>query len=119
MDLTRINNYSDIQCHTDLSTCCHRDFGEHRGDWYFPNGSRLQFLDSGYSIYEKRKKHRIELCRRNNGVANGIYQCAIETIAVHRNDSSDKATREIVYLGLYASGGEMSYLHAVMSVYNS
>ena len=84
-------------------------YGHDRGDWYFPNGTRLQFFHEGdrQSIYEKRKKQRVDLRRRNDGVANGIYQCIIETNAVHSNDSS---AREIVYLGLYASGGEMSKL---------
>ena len=25
-----------VQCHTDLTTCCTRGDGVHRGDWYFP-----------------------------------------------------------------------------------
>ena len=33
-----------VQCHTDLTTCCSGNQGIHRGDWYFPNGDRLQFV---------------------------------------------------------------------------
>ena len=30
-----------VRCHTDLSTCCSGGQGIHRGDWYFPNETRL------------------------------------------------------------------------------
>ena len=92
-----------VQCHTDLSTCCSSNQGAARGDWYFPNGNRLQFSSD---IYEKRVAQRIDLHRRNNGDTSGIYRCDIETNAVHSNDDSDNTTRETVYVGLYASGGE-------------
>ena len=37
-------NSDSVQCHTDLTTCCTGGQGIHRGDWYFPNGDRLQFV---------------------------------------------------------------------------
>ena len=111
LDLTTVGTVpSDrVKCHTDLSTCCSSRQGSDRGDWFFPNGSVLQFSDSGHDIYQfpaATVGQRIDLSRRNNGVTNGIYQCAIETNAVHSNDSNDTTTREIIYVGLYASGGE-------------
>ena len=30
-----------VQCITDLSTCCSGAQGNHCGDWYFPDGTRL------------------------------------------------------------------------------
>ena len=34
------NSASDnVQCHTDLSSCCSTIEGFHRGQWYFPNGT--------------------------------------------------------------------------------
>ena len=87
-----------VQCHTDLSTCCGGNGHPDRGDWYFPNRSRLQFKSD---IYEQREAQRVDLRRRNNGGTSGIYRCDIETNAVH-NDSG----HETVYAGLYASGGE-------------
>ena len=87
-----------VQCHTDLDTCCSNAQGDDRGDWYFPNGNRLQF--SG-DIYEYRGAQRVYLYRRNNGDTSGIYNCAIETNAVNDDDG-----RETVYVGLYASGGQ-------------
>ena len=46
--------------HTDLSTCCSGSQGNHRGDWYFPNGTRLPF--SG-DMYELRGAQRVKLHR--------------------------------------------------------
>ena len=110
MDLTAVGEARDggdsVQCHTDLNTCCSRTQGSDRGDWYFPNGSRLQFNGDLGDIYEVRTAQRVDLRRRNNGGTSGIYRCTIETNAVHSDDNSDTTTRETVYAGLYASGGE-------------
>ena len=90
-----------VQCHTDLSTCCSGAQGRHRGDWYFPNGSRLGF--SG-DIFEGRGPQRVVLSRRNNANSSvGIYRCDIATVAVH--DDTDRSVRDTVYVGLYTSGG--------------
>ena len=34
-----------VLCHTDLNTCCTGAQGQHRGDWFFPDGTRLPFSD--------------------------------------------------------------------------
>ena len=95
-----------VQCHTDLSTCCSNTQGSHRGDWYFPNGNRLPFSDSG-DIYEQREAQRVDLRRRNSATSPvGIYRCEIPTLAVH--DDSDIFLGDTVYVGLYtASGGRI------------
>ena len=95
------NGSDSVQCHTDLSTCCSRDQGADRGDWYFPNGMRLKFNEKGNDIYEHREAQRVNLRRRNDRDMSGIYCCTVETNAVH-NDSG----WETVYAGLYTSGGE-------------
>ena len=110
VDLTLVgsalNGSNSVQCHTDLSTCCSSTQGADRGDWYFPNGERLQFSNGPDGIYEQRTAQRVDVRRRNNVEASGIYRCDIETNAVHSNNDSDTTTRETVYMGLYASGGE-------------
>ena len=110
VDLTLVGRAGDggdsVQCHTDLDTCCHQSRGADRGDWYFPNGSRLGFSNKPGDIYEVREAQQVDLRRRNNAGTSGIYRCTVETTAVHSNDSSDTTTRETVYAGLYASGGE-------------
>ena len=49
----RADNGSDsIHCHTDLENCCSMTEGpHHRGDWFFPNRSRLDFH---LRLYESR-----------------------------------------------------------------
>ena len=103
VDLTLVGTAagSSVQCHTDLSTCCSAAQGPDRGDWYFPNGDRLQFSNGPDDIYEQRRAQRVDLRRRNNGDTSGIYRCIIDTNAVNDDDG-----RETVYAGLYASGGE-------------
>ena len=35
------NGENSVQCHTDLSTCCSAQQGQHRGYWYIPAGNQL------------------------------------------------------------------------------
>ena len=78
VDLTLVRDAVDgsdsVQCHTDLVTCCRRAQGDDRGDWYFPNGDRLQFWNGPGDIYEQREAQRVDLRRRNNGDTLGIYR---------------------------------------------
>ena len=94
-----------VRCHTDLSTCCSRTDGSHRGDWYFPDGDKLLFSGSG-NIYEHRTSFGVDLRHINGGNdgISGIYRCDIPTLAVHEDD--DTSVRDVVYVGLYHGGGE-------------
>ena len=86
-----------VQCHTDLYTCCSGGQGPHRGDWYFPNGTRLSF--SG-DIFESRGLQRVALHHRNNADSpSGVYRCSISTNAVHGH--YDNSERESVFVGFY------------------
>ena len=98
-----------VQCYTDLGTCCRDTHGVHRGDWFFPNGTRLPF--SGYGdIIEDRRAQRVEIRRSNSATSPvGIYRCDIPTITVH--DDDDDSVRDTVYVGLYtASGGKQLHV---------
>ena len=92
-----------VQCITDLTTCCKGTDGPHRGDWYFPDGTRLPFSGDG-DIYEQRESQRVHLRRRNSAKFSpvGIYHCSIPTNVVH---DGDIAVRETVHVGLYSTGG--------------
>ena len=106
---------STIICHTDLATCCNkrRNSGD-QGDWYFPDGTGLPGAtrnnDEQVPIAERRRDQLVRLQRGPVGnisdIPNGIYRCAIETVAVN---SVDNTAREMVYVGVYESGG--IYLH--------
>ena len=98
LNAVETDNTTDVQCHTDLQTCCSGAQGVHRGDWFFPNGNRLPF--SG-NVYEGRTAQLVSLQYTGSGGTSGIYRCDIETVAVRNNDG-----HETVYVGLYTSGGE-------------
>ena len=115
VDLSRVQSDS-VQCHTDLNTCCSGRQGSHRGDWYFPDVTRLPF--SGV-VYERRGAQRVDLCRTTATVPTGIYRCDIPTDDVQ--DVTDTSVRDTVYVGLYVgSGGRYTPLveiAVVMSVF--
>ena len=97
------NGSDSVQCHTDLTTCCSGRQGIHRGDWYFPNGTRL--LPPPFAnIYESREKKRVDLRRWSATSPTGMYYCDIATVDVHDNETT-QLTRKRVYVGLYANGG--------------
>ena len=102
VDLSLVGNdyrgSDSVQCHTDSDTCCSAAQGSHRGDWYFPDGGRLQFFGDtrGWRVAQ-----RVDLRRSNSATSPvGIYHCDIPTVA----DSSVRAT---VYGGLYTASGGM------------
>ena len=89
-----------VRCHTDLDTCCSRDEGDHRGSWFFPDGTALAGGSAGGDIYRSRGDQVIHLrCRNNATSPSGIYHCEIPTVAV--NDNVDTITGETVYVRLY------------------
>ena len=120
MDQTSLGNHSyvdislvgndasgsdSVLCHTDLNICCSSTEGAHRGDWYFPDGTRLPFSGGG-DLYEYRGDQRVYLGRRNNPTSpTGIYRCDISTNDVH--DDFDTLVRDTVYVGLYTASGGM------------
>ena len=114
VDLSLVGSYSSgsVQCHTDLTTCCSSDQGPHRGNWYFPNGTRVPF--GGY-IIQNRGLQRVDLHHRYYANPVGIYRCRIPTIAVHVD--SGNSVRDTVYVGLYTSGGMLiSFLLVLLKI---
>ena len=87
-----------VQCHTDLTTCCSGGQGTHRGDWYFPNGTRLT-LPGGTDIHESHEKKRVDLRRWSATSPTGMYHCDIATT------NHNETTQKRVYVGLYVNGG--------------
>ena len=104
VDLNTVGNSSNgsnsVQCHTDLSTCCSGSQGFHRGDWCFPNGTRLPFYGD---MYRARQAQRVDLHRTTATGPTGIYRCGIATNAVH-DDTDIFSVRDTVYVGLYTTG---------------
>ena len=119
VNLSLVGYYSDsVQCHTDLRTCCSGAQGIHRGDWYFPNGNRLQFTVDGGDIFEIRVAQRVALNRRNSATSPvGIYRCDIPTEAVHDDGYYPVRLRATVYVGLYAGSGGMFLSHLFTHIF--
>ena len=109
VDLSRVGNTSDnsdsVVCHTDLGTCCSGSQGPYRGDWYFPNGTRLPLSGRSVPIGESRRAQSVVIRRTNATGPTGIYRCDIPTNAVHDYDRDDIRVRDTVYVGLYTAGG--------------
>ena len=108
VDLSKVgkdgSGSDSIQCITDLTTCCSGPQGFHRGDWYFPDGTRLPFSSSPGKIFESRGPQRVDLHRRNNANSpTGIYRCDIPTNAVYQE--TDNSVRDTVYVGVYSGDG--------------
>ena len=102
-----VNSGEGVQCITDLSTCCSDAQGGHRGDWYFPDGTRLPNPADDVDTFQSRGDQRVEL-RRTSGAnpPTGICRCDISTNAVH--DDTDKSVRDSpIYVGLYPPSGGM------------
>ena len=110
VDISQVGRPEDggegVQRITDLSTCCGSTDGPHRGDWYFPDGTRLPFAAVNVDTFEFRGTQRVDV-RRNNGTNSptGIYRCDIPTNDVH--DDTDISVRDAVYVGLYTASGGM------------
>ena len=103
VNLSLVGNATDgsdnVQCHSDLNTCCSGAQGADRGDWYFPTGQRLNFSSTPNEIYEQRGARVVDLRRRNNESIPGIYRCDIKT------KTRDLSGRGTVFVGLYNGGG--------------
>ena len=104
VDLSTVGSASSggdsVLCHTDLSTCCSGRQGSHRGDWYFPDVTRLPF---SWGMYEACGAQRVSLRRTTATGPTGIYRCDIPTYAVH--DDTGISVRDTVYVGLYVGRG--------------
>ena len=100
-----------VQCHTDLDTCCSPSQGPHRGDWYFPNGTRL---DYSWNIRESRGSKRVDLRRQFNTSPSptGIYRCDIATNAVR--DNIDNSVKDAVYVGFYTASEGSNMLWTIV-----
>ena len=89
-----------VQCISELDYCCNNHSSRLIANWYFPNGTQLNFPGDPGNIYESRGTHRVDLRRR--GMANsptGIYCCTIPF-----NVSNPRA-RKMLCVGVYTDQG--------------
>ena len=100
-----------VQCITDLSTCCRITDGTHRGDWFFPSGSRLSFTGD---VHESRGAQGVAVSKNECCVIIWSVSLRFPTNGVHDDDSS---VRVMVYVGLYAGGGIIN-IRSCMYIYH-
>ena len=102
-----------VHCITDLERCCSSVQGWHRGDWCFPDGTRLWFSNGPGDIFQSRGSQRVALHLRNTAISPvGIYRCDIPTDAVHSDTVN--SVRDTVYVGLYTASGGMFHVLAMI-----
>ena len=94
-------NDTALLCMTDLTPCCRPPYtgtnGTILGNWFYPNGSRVNNSDVQWDFYRDRKQMVVRMNRRRDGV-DGIHRCEIPDLT--------NITRT-VYIGVYAeSTGE-------------
>ena len=105
---SELDNSDSVVCHSDLSTCCSGGQGPHRGNWYFPNGTKLPFSGASVPIGLGRGAQIAIIHRTSGSGPTGIYRCRIATNAVHSD--TDQSLGETVYVGLYpADGGKLRH----------
>ena len=94
MTLTDIGHGNEaLLCITNLTGAN----GSVRGDWYFPNGTRVLSTNDDSEIYGSRGEMVVRMNRRGGG-EEGIYHCEIP-------DAMN--VTQTIYIGVYtASSGE-------------
>ena len=98
MTLEDIGEGNDaLLCVTNLTACCGSPGnGSAKGNWFFPNETRIPSLDSHWEFYRKRGNMTVVLNRRRGGVE-GIYRCEIP-------DSMNVI--QTIKIGVYNNTGE-------------
>ena len=85
-----------LHCITNLTSCCRSRNGA-KGNWYFPNGTKVSGSTVDWNIFRSRGQRVVYLSRRGGGV-DGVYHCEIpDTMNIMQN----------IYIGVYTgSSGE-------------
>ena len=99
MNLTFLGLTDEIECVTDLNTCCSEEEGVAGRAWYLPNGTRLS-QDGGHEISSFQAQAGAQhfslvlrnLSAKSNPALSGVYECAIDTRL---------GPRQSVFVGLY------------------
>ena len=85
-----------LLCRTNLTACCqphHTGTGSAKGDWFFPNRTRVPSNGAMWDFYGTRGQMVVCMHRRRGGV-DGIYSCEIP-------DSVDVI--QTIYIGVYTA----------------
>ena len=88
------NSVTALLCKTNLTACCKPPYtGTAIGNWFVPNGTRVQSQKYQWDFYRTRGQMVVQLHRRRGGVE-GIYHCEIlDSMNVTQN----------IYIGVYSA----------------
>ena len=93
-----------VQCISELDYCCNNHTSKLVTDWYFPDGTRLNFSSGFDDIYEARGTHTADLRRRKmDNSTTGIYCCRVPFSV------SNPRARKMLCVGIYYQGGELLF----------
>ena len=67
-------SHDALLCVTNLTTCC--QYPHTKGNWFFPNGTRVPSLGMNWDIYRTRR-HMLVYLHRTRGGVEGVYRCEI------------------------------------------
>ena len=120
INTSRLRLSAEIQCVTDLNTCCSEAEGVAGRAWYLPNGTRLS-QDGGHEISSFQAQAGAQhfslvlrnLSARSNPALSGVYECAIDTYS---------GRRQSVFVGLYyrsMAGENHSLIHNLYCCYKT
>ena len=82
-------SHDALLCVTNFTTCCQHPHT--KGNWFFPNGTRVPSSGAEWDIYRTRGHMVVYLHRRKGGVE-GMYRCEIL-------DSTN--IMQTIYIGVY------------------
>ena len=89
---------NSLLCVTNQTACCKPPYtdqnGSAKGNWYFPNGTKVPSSSEPSDFYRTRSQMVVRLNRRRGG-EDGIYHCEIP-------DSMD--VNQNIYIGVYTAG---------------
>ena len=81
-----------LHCVTNHTACC-KPNGSAKGNWYFPNGTRVPSSSQLSDFHRTREILAVRLNRRRGG-EDGIYRCEIpDSMNVNQN----------IYIGVYSA----------------
>ena len=87
-----------LLCVTDLTACCRPPYTDNgwyvRGNWFFPNGTRVPSGGTNQDIY-RSTGWKVKRLHRRRGGEDGIYHCVIPN-AVN--------VTQTIYIGVYTLG---------------
>ena len=94
-----------LLCVTDLAACCRPPFtgdaGSAKGNWYFPNRTRVLSAGENWDVYRTRG-HSVVLLHRRRGGENGIYRCEIpDALGVIQTIYIEATTGEWLLASMY------------------